>query len=1200
MTVKEMFLKKIFLIPAIIIALYTLVGFFLVPFIGTHTIKNSLGKSLNRTISIEKLAVNPYALTATIDGLDVTDTDNQAFFSARRIYANISLFSLFVLAPEVSQICLENPRVNIVRNKDATFNFSDLLALNQGQEKRDSQTDGQDKSPMEFTLKDVRITQGELMFEDRVTGVSHSMTDFELTLPLLSTREKSLNTPATLDIDFVANQAKVAVHLESTPFAADLATRVDVRTSDVDVVHYLPYLPIPETIRLKDLGLNLDLHAAYLSNPSGPSLVLQGKVAAVNAALNGAAGEKIITFPSLTLDLSPSDLLAGQLNIAKILMQTPQLNLTRDPSGTLNLLTYVTQTPAPPEPEAPQPQGNKSIDQGQGNFSLNLVDLEIKNAAVSFHDLSNDQPFETLISPVNLRVEKLKAGKTISGQYRLALATEAKERVESSGRFQTHPVQAQGSLNLSDLVLNKYFPYYGSLVLFDVNDGTATLSTDYEVSEAPDNLDVKISALDFMVQTLVIADRNARQEMVNIPEFNIKGAVIDVGTREINTGTITTHDAKILVQRDQAGGLNLFQGVAPAPAANVPATPEMTAQNQPSVAEAPPWSITMPLFDATGMNIRFNDLTGIEPVAIDLSKISIKAGNVKTTGDEQATLAVEMNWQQQGSIRISGSVVPSTLRAGFDVDLEKIDVKSLQPYFTDILKIQVTDGSVSTKGKLDMNLGAPPANTIQFAGETSLNNFVTLDKQTKKEFFKCSSLYLSGLDLALFPVKVTIKDISLTDFYSRIFINDTGETNLASLLNKDAAQNIESKPEQKPAEKKAEPPQIRVENVTLQGGHISFSDYFNQPNFNAGMKEIAGSLTGLSSDEKSRAKLVLKGVYGVSSPLDIVGTINPLAQKKFADVAISFKDIELSNFTPYSSRYIGYKIEKGKLVLDLEYTIDGNALKSSNRVRLDNLSLGDQVPGKKPINLPLGLAISLLKNRDGQINLDVPVTGALDDPKFEIGTIVLNTLKNLIVKVVTSPFSVIGAMFGGGEELGYVDFEYGESAIAEDDHEKLNKLAEILKEKPGIKFEIKGVYDALRDAESLGVKQFEDAVRVASQKELTASGVAGATTEQAEIQQPAMDRYIFEAYAQAQFPKPRDEAGNEKELDLEEKKKLLMTNIDVKKDDLRLLAMTRSANIKGYLISTGKVEKERIFLLEPTEVDSSTTQQTNRVKFSLK
>ena len=174
------------------------------------------------------------------------------------------------------------------------------------------------------------------------------------------------------------------------------------------------------------------------------------------------------------------------------------------------------------------------------------------------------------------------------------------------------------------------------------------------------------------------------------------------------------------------------------------------------------------------------------------------------------------------------------------------------------------------------------------------------------------------------------------------------------------------------------------------------------------------SLTGLSSDEPSRAKLVLKGVYGVSSPLDIVGAINPLAQKKFADVAISFKDIELSNFTPYSARYIGYKIKKEKLVLDLEYTIDGN------------------------------------------------------------------TLKNLIVKVVTSPFSVIGAMFGGGEELGYVDFEYGESAIAEADHEKLDKLAEILKEKPAVKFEIQGVYDGLRDAESLRVKQFEEAVRTAT------------------------------------------------------------------------------------------------------------------------
>lgn len=1200
MAIKEILLKKIILIPAIIMVLYTLAGFFLIPVLGRNILCKSLSKTLNRQVTIERIAINPYSLTATIEGLSVAEQNKDALFSAKEIFANISLSSLFTLGLNVSELSLENPRVSIVRNRDATFNFSDLLTLNQDNKTAVPEKDSKGKGPIRFTLKNVHITQGNFRFEDQITNVSHAVTDFSLMLPFLTSREKSRDKAAGMDINFVVNQATVDVHVESTPFAADMATQVDIKTSDVDVVHYLSYLPIPETIQLESLGLNLDLHAAYRSTTPTPSLQVQGKVTAVNAEVKGAAEEEIIKFPSLAVDISPSDVLAGQLNIAKILMQTPQLNLSRDKTGTLNLLTYIPQKQAPPHQADNQVAGNKADKTRQDPFSLNLADFEIKDATVSFQDFSNEQAFNTTLFPINVLVKNVKAGSTVSGEYRLTLATEIKENFITSGRFQTHPVQVQGSMNLSNLVLNKYLPYYAALINFDVNDGRASLSANFDISEKPDKLDTAINAVDFMVQSLVISDPNSQEKMVDIPEFNIKGAAFDLGNKQINTGVITLSDADFLVQRDKTGQLNLVKGLQPGKQIKQPETPELAPQDKASEVDVPPWAVTMTSFDAKEINLRFNDQTPSNPVTIDLSKIFIKADNVKNFGDERAMVSVEMDWQKEGRIYISGSVTPSTLTADLGIDLEKIDVKSLQSYFTDAVAINVLDGNIGTKGKLSLNMGESPGNKIRFTGETSLNDFTSTDKQSAKDLFKCKSLYVSGLDLSLFPIKVNIKNISLTDFYSRIFVSDTGEMNLATLVNKNTPQDPVEPPGKEPEETAAEPPQIKVESVTLQGGHISFSDYFNQPNFNAGMKQIAGSVSGLSSDEPSRAKLVLKGIYGQSSPLDIVGTINPLAQSKYADVAVSFKDIELANFTPYSSKYLGYTIQKGKLILDLEYKINGNTLKSENRVRLDNLSLGDQVAGQKPTSLPLGLAISLLKNREGKINLDVPVAGALDDPKFKIGPIVLNTLKNLILKVVTSPFSIIGSMFGGGEELGYVDFDYGESALAQANHEKMNKLAEILREKPSIKFEIQGVYDTLRDAEVLRIKQFEDAIKAVKLKDLTDSGTAPETAAQVSIDQQDMDSYINTAYEQALFPKPRDESGNEKKLDQEEKKKLLMTNIDVKKDDLRLLAMTRSERIKGYLISTGKVEKERIFLLEPAETDSSTTDQSCRVTFSLK
>ena len=365
------------------------------------------------------------------------------------------------------------------------------------------------------------------------------------------------------------------------------------------------------------------------------------------------------------------------------------------------------------------------------------------------------------------------------------------------------------------------------------------------------------------------------------------------------------------------------------------------------------------------------------------------------------------------------------------------------------------------------------------------------------------------------------------------------------------------------------------------------------------MKEIAGSLTGLSSKDQSRAKLHLQGVHGASSPLEILGTVNLLAEKKFAEINVSFKDIELSNFTPYASKYLGYKIEKGKLILDLKYLIDGNVLKSENRARFDNFELGEKVDSEHATSLPVALAISLLKNRAGQIDLDIPVEGRLDDPEFKLGPIILKMIGNMILKVITSPFSIIGSLFGGGEELSFAEFEFGEGRIKESDHGKMDKLAEVLKEKSSVKLEIQGVYNSIRDAEGIREKRFETLLKEERSKKAWYS-LSSPKTVAEPLTPEEKEKYIEKVYDKAEFPKPRDEKGGKKKLDLEEKKKLLITHITVDENDLRSLALTRAENAKTYILSTGKVEKERIFLLEPMAVEKEKTDQTGRVNFILK
>jgi hypothetical protein len=220
------------------------------------------------------------------------------------------------------------------------------------------------------------------------------------------------------------------------------------------------------------------------------------------------------------------------------------------------------------------------------------------------------------------------------------------------------------------------------------------------------------------------------------------------------------------------------------------------------------------------------------------------------------------------------------------------------------------------------------------------------------------------------------------------------------------------------------------------------------------MLNLKGSVTGLSSQEISRAKVKLKGNIGYGSPLYIAGTINPLKKDLFADIKINFKNLEMSQMTPYAIKFLGYPIIKGKLNFDVSYLVDKRKLTAENKIFFDQLTFGDKVDSPDAIKAPVTLAVSLLTDRNGQIKLDIPLSGSLDDPKFRVWPLVWQILVNLITKAVTAPFSLLSSVTGGGDEMSFVEFDYGSSVLAEDGRKKIEALAKVLYDRPSLKLDI--------------------------------------------------------------------------------------------------------------------------------------------------
>jgi hypothetical protein len=320
------------------------------------------------------------------------------------------------------------------------------------------------------------------------------------------------------------------------------------------------------------------------------------------------------------------------------------------------------------------------------------------------------------------------------------------------------------------------------------------------------------------------------------------------------------------------------------------------------------------------------------------------------------------------------------------------------------------------------------------------------------------------------------------------------------------------------------------------------------------------------------------------------------------DLRARFNDMELSPMTPYSGKFVGYTIEKGKLSFDLKYLINKRKLDSQNYIFLDQFTLGDRVESPKATKLPVKLAIALLKDRKGEIKLDIPVTGSLDDPKFSVWGIILKVLMNLIAKAATAPFSLLGALFGGGEELSYVEFDYGSTVITEQNMKKIDTLVKALHDRPALKLDIEGHVDLEKDKEGLIQYLFNKKIKAQKLNEMVKKGQPAVPVDDVKIEPPEYEKYLKMAYKEEKFPKPKNILGMAKDLPAPEMEKLMLTHIEIKEGDLRNLASQRAMKVKDAVLKSGQVEPERIFILEPKSLGPEKKEKLkdSRVDFKLK
>ena len=1076
-------------------------GYFAGPPLLKAVLLKQLSNELQRDVSIERIDINPYALSASVAGVSIKDKAGKEVVGFDELFVNLSSFSIFQYGAVVDEIRLSGPRVAVARTGEGTYDISDLI---------EKWSKPSEPSPTpRFSINNIQILNGKVVFEDQPLGKTHTISDINLALPFISSLPYQAERLVEPSFAAVINGAPFVMKGRGKEiFEGRQESELNLDLDRFDLAGFQPYLPANFPIRLGGGLLDTELRLVFKElSDKVFSLTLVGGVHLSELAVSERSGAPLLGWTRLDVDIADADLVNRRFAVQRVALDGLDAHVSVSKQGEMNWVRILNKLAAEGEAgksaEAPAPAaGPEWVLEG----------AQLTNGKLHWRDESNVRTTEGQVFDIAVTVGKV--------------------------------------------------------------DGK--LAEPIEVTEASYKVDLG--------------------ERMRIGSMQVRGIKLDLKNHRVDVAEAINSATRIVMVRNKEGKIEWVSS---------PVLKTVRTAKQ-ELSDERPWIANVGKVQVSDLAFRMEDQT-TRPAAVQVvDGFNLVGENLSTEPGKKGNVSLSSRVNQKGSLKVNGAVQLMPLQTALKIESEAIPVLPLQPYFTDFLNIELTRGLVSNIGELNLQMGKEGLEG-GYKGSLTLGDLITIDKVNNADFLKWKSLYFGGIDVRLRPMSVTVGEVALSDFYSRLILSKEGRLNLQDMVR--TANASENKPAeaspQAPASGNADsaaakpaPMPIRIGKVTLQGGTVNFSDFFVKPNYTVNVTKVGGRVSGLSSTADTVADLELRGSYANSAPVQVVGKLNPLAAKSFLDIKADVTGVDLVAFSPYSGKYAGYNIDKGKLSLNVAYKLENNQLTADNRLFIDQLTFGDKVESPDATKLPVNLAISLLKNNRGEIDLNLPISGSLDDPEFSVGGLVVKVIVNLFVKAVTSPFALLGSIFGGGEELSNVEFAPGRATVDDSGKKKLESLSKALVERNSLKLEITGRADPEADKEGIKQVAIERAVKAEKLKDMKKKGDAS-SLDAVEVDSSEYPTYLERAYKDASFPKPRNLIGMQKTLPVEEMEKLMLTYLPASDEDVRQLALRRAEYVQSWLVEQGKVPTERVFLVEP-KVEADGKGKGSRVDFSLK
>jgi len=1139
-----------------------------------------IAENTNRTLTIKEASFNPFTLTLELNGTTLTEQNsNNPFVSFNRLTLSGSVESLVKQALVLDRVELDQPYINIEFQGNQKFNFSDFTQL--GGEPKTS--DDKAGNPLYFSLNNIIISNGQIKFTDLTmeTQPQHQIQALSLSIPSLGNIPSAVEHYVQPVLSMQLNGAHVHAEGKSKPFHDSLETNISLSLDDIDLAYYAERSPIPLPLQIQQGHLDGEITLSYrLVAREKPQFLIGGKLDILDLELQELNGQKILQLPSLALNLDSGNPFTKEFNLASLDIDKPQFYIYRDRSGEwihqrLISAQKIEQVKEKREKEGPL-------------LHLNIQKMALHDGKIHFQDDYVPTQFNEEISAINIDLNNVSTYPNQKTNLSLALKTDRNTTVTATGAVGIYPLTAELSVETDNLPLKPYFTYMEQFLTKPI-EGTLSLSTEVHYGE-DGNLLLQQSQLELKDLAVPFGGK----DHFTLSDFNMSDIAFNLQHRQIDLGTIKLSGGDLRVTKLANGSFTPLQLIKQQPAAT-------QKEGGPKKQPDSPWNVQAESIDLQKIKLLLTDASLPKKPQINISDLSLHAENVSYPDTQKSPFTVAIKTGKKGLIKARGTLAHTPLRIQAQTDIRALPLKMFNGFVPENMNLRLKDGqffsslSINIKQLSDKFAG-------DFSGKLYVNNFDLRDPIGDGELLTWETLNIDGIKGKLSPLAINIDSIVLSDYQTNIQITKDGRVNLTSLtVDKDSTTESHQQPSE-PSENtnsSATPLDINIKTLTLQGGTVSFVDRHLSKTFSTTMYKLGGRITGLASAEAMQADVDLRGQLENNSPMTINGKVNPLSKDLFADLTLSFKNIDLTPLTPYSGTYVGYAIDKGKLYLDLHYSIEHRKITATNKVMIDQLTFGDTIESDQATSLPVTFAVALLQDTNNEIHLDIPVYGDLDDPDFSVGGVVLTVIKNLLVKAATSPFSLIGSMMGGDENFSEITFTKGLATIDPEQLKKLETLANILAKRPALTLEISGFVDRDNDPEAYRKEQLRQMLVDAKWRQLKSDGEAPDSKSKVTISDEEYPDILWTVYKEAEFPRPRNFIGMLKKLPPEEQEKLLLSQIKMEEEQLEGLAKARARAVRKALIATDETIKSRLFLKKTDIYKAPEKGPASRVEFNI-